>query len=186
MNSLKAYLPTKEHLIGMYEGAKLPFALRSPKMLYSITAFSPFDLTDIAIRFYRNLPRKEYSWPRWSAKSILFTATAIRLSYFANLWEGDWQVINAFMAFAIFVSSMKSVTKFYPLAQEAPGLKGRVFARTATAAGIYGYYALTKAFSCYLAVCALCAPFFQQQDPIFDSPMVCLLTDNTTLFQEPF
>ncbi|MDN3505983.1 MAG: hypothetical protein P0S96_01995 [Simkaniaceae bacterium] len=185
MNQLLPHLPNKEHLIGVYEGVKLPFALRAPKLLYGLTNWSPLDLTDIGIRFYRNLPRKEYSWPRWSAKSILFTATAIRLSHFANLLPKDLQAINAFMAFAIFVSSIKSMTKFFPLAQEAPNLKGRAFARTTTAAGIYGYYALTKAFSCYLAVCAVCAPFFQQPVPLFDDAMICL-PDNTTLFNEPF
>lgn len=164
----------------------MPFALRTPKLLYSVTQFSPFELADIAIRFFRNLPRKEYSWPRWGAKSILFTATVVRLSHFANILPKDLQAINAFMAFAILVSSMKSLTKFVPLAQNAPKLEGKDFAQTATAASIYGYYALAKAFSCYLAVCALCAPIFQLQVPLFDQNMVCLPTDNTTLFETAF
>ncbi|NGX59420.1 MAG: hypothetical protein KR126chlam3_00571 [Chlamydiae bacterium] len=60
---------TREYITGAWEGT-LPIITRmAPKTLYKLTQYLPFDLADIAIRCYRNVPRKNHSWLKWGAKS---------------------------------------------------------------------------------------------------------------------
>lgn len=85
LNSTKNFIPNHQYLIGSARGVKPHFVLMAPKKLYEWTNYPAFDLLDIVVRGYNNLPKIDASWDQLGIKTALFANSGIRLLRYINV-----------------------------------------------------------------------------------------------------
>lgn len=185
MNYISHYLPKNEYVSGAIEGALPHLSLLTPKTLFRFTKIPAFDLTDIAIRFYRNIPRRDISWLKWGTKSTLLTATAIRFINFCSPILRTTPSINIFMVFATLVSSLKSFSKCFPLLQNTQDLKGGEFTKKTISATFYAIYTISKLMTFYVGVLGLYSAINKDTDFQFETDFICYDMNHTMQCPSP-
>lgn len=194
LNTVKNLVPFQNYFIGAVKGTVPHLLLMAPKKLYEWTNYQIFDLMDISVRGYRNIPKINGSLFDLGAKTTLLTAAGIRLLRFINMIPTSVGLpIDLFLIFASTVSSIKSLKKgfsllgkvFFSSAQvmgSNPNIQ-QMFTENLSSGLFYCALGTSKIFS-FIASSSILywsfKPIIENNEFFYESPYACFDITNAT------